>query len=200
MLAPSEGHDELNRRGMRPEVKDVVYVVEPDCDDAHGFANDIGTQNESSSMLVVNNIPIMVFGNDHCKHKLETMFLAHGHAEFEYVKSMKRLHVTFNSILQSSSAKTAIDDMVFEGSTLRVYTNKKMEVDHQRLAPPKPKKLMLISPPSSPPDGWEQAPENNPAINYELVAALAGMSDDAGEIELQAETAQAPKLVVQSGP
>ena len=74
------------------------------------------------------------------------------------------------------------------------------QVDHQRLAPPKPKKLMLISPPSSPPDGWEQAPENNPAINYELVAALAGMSDDAGEIELQAETAQAPKLVVQSGP
>lgn len=56
---------------------------------------------------------------------------------------------------------------------------------------------MLISPPSSPPDDWQPVPESNPVINYELVAALAALVDDTEEVELQPETNNTPRLVLQ---
>lgn len=41
------------------------------------------------------------------------------------------------------------------------------------LRPPEPEKLFLISPPSSPPVGWEQKVEDPPVVDLNLIAALA---------------------------
>ena len=44
------------------------------------------------------------------------------------------------------------------------------------LMPPKREKQFLISPPASPPIGWEPCDEAQPLINYDIIAAIADLA------------------------
>jgi len=46
----------------------------------------------------------------------------------------------------------------------------------QYLELPQPTKQYLISPPGSPPEGWEPVKERAPAINYDLLTAIANLA------------------------
>jgi len=49
------------------------------------------------------------------------------------------------------------------------------DADNKYLEPPERDKQFLISPPASPPVGWEVIGEREPAINYDLINAIARM-------------------------
>ena len=57
---------------------------------------------------------------------------------------------------------------------LHLQIPKQTSEDH--LCPPKPEKMFLISPPCSPPVGWEQTPESEPVVNFDLINALARLN------------------------
>ena len=66
------------------------------------------------------------------------------------------------------------------------------------LALPKPEKHFLISPPASPPVGWEPLEEPVPVINYDLLSAVSALSNEPQE--LHPETAVTPGIIVHGCP
>lgn len=49
-------------------------------------------------------------------------------------------------------------------------------MEDQHLQPPALTKQFLISPPASPPIGWEPHEEGEPLVNHDLLAAIANLS------------------------
>lgn len=50
------------------------------------------------------------------------------------------------------------------------------DVEDQHLHPPALTKQFLISPPASPPIGWQPREEGEPLVNHDLLAAIANLS------------------------
>ncbi len=59
------------------------------------------------------------------------------------------------------------------------------------------KKQFLISPPASPPVGWEQSKDPEPVINFDLVARLAALAPaDTTPQEIHAASDNCPAIVI----
>ena len=67
--------------------------------------------------------------------------------------------------------------------------------NNNNLKPPPLTKQFLISPPASPPVGWEQTTESHPVINYDLLAAVASL-DTSQPYQLHTSAEDAPSIVV----
>ncbi|VDL85711.1 unnamed protein product [Schistocephalus solidus] len=76
--------------------------------------------------------------------------------------------------LALGAAGASVKQTSFEDEEL-TDENTEEEIDEGYLAPPKPSRLFLLSPPASPPVGWEPRVEAEPCINYDLLSAIASM-------------------------
>ncbi|KAJ3584603.1 hypothetical protein NHX12_015098 [Muraenolepis orangiensis] len=134
--------------------------------------------------------------------------------QFQYFRSFRRVRISFQDALAAAEARLRLHKTDFNGREMRLYFAQTVHIGSPRLEPPKPDKQFLISPPASPPVGWEQSPDARPVINYDLLCAIAKLGPgtearhnppaqtdtdgqtDAGMAEKKTATPTTPSVVV----
>lgn len=149
------------------------------------------------SSIIVTNIHSDVFTNDDLRTEMEELFkLFSESATFQWLKSFRRLRVNFDSGVAAANARLKLHQYPFGNSLITCYFAQPVTpVAHKYLKPPAPFKQFLISPPASPPEGWEPREEGEPLVNHDLLAALANLTPGESH-ELHPPTPEHPAIIV----
>lgn len=149
------------------------------------------------SSIIVTNIHSDVFSNDELKLEMENLFKLYSEkATFQWLKSFRRLRVNFDTGIAAAKARIQLHQYQFGNSLITCYFAQPVTpVAHKYLKPPAPFKQFLISPPASPPAGWEPREEGEPLVNHDLLAALANLTPGESH-ELHPPTPEHPAIIV----
>ncbi|XP_041463154.1 calcipressin-3-like [Lytechinus variegatus] len=155
--------------------------------------------NELPVALIATNVSECVFTDEKERAAFEELCSVYGtRVEFHYLPSFRRIRVTYNSPEEAVGARIALHSKEISGSIVNFYFSqtKILKDTNPSLELPQPVKQFLISPPASPPVGWEPVPESEPVIDYDLLAALANLAP--GEThELHPAEGNKPSIVVE---
>ncbi|XP_076857833.1 calcipressin-1a isoform X1 [Brachyhypopomus gauderio] len=151
---------------------------------------------ELPSSLVACKVAEEMFADVPLKARFEELFRAFdSEATFQFFKSFRRVRINFTNALAAAEARAKLHKTDFSGREVRLYFAQSVHIGSPRLEPPKPDKQFLLSPPPSPPVGWEQAQDATPVINYDLLCAITRLGP--GEkYELHSGTPTTPSVVV----
>lgn len=148
--------------------------------------------------LIVTGVDSAIFEDVDAKDEFENLFKEFDDEAFvQYLKCFRRARVVFSSALLAAKARIHLHATELGGKTLKCYFAQPTKClgSQAHLEPPKPVRQHLISPPASPPVGWEPTLESNPVINYDLLAAVANLSPGEAH-ELHPPTEDQPGIVV----
>lgn len=149
--------------------------------------------------LIVTNLSSDVFKSDTLKQKIEEIFTRFGEpVSFHYFRSFRRMRVDYGCSAAAAKARIHLHQTRFGDNIINCYFAQPVtpiDVADRHLQLPAPVKQFLISPPASPPLGWEPREENEPLVNYDLIAAIANLTP--GKMhELHAASSTQPGIVV----
>jgi len=158
--------------------------------------------------LIVTNVDLVVFTEPLAKAEFESRFSVFDpDIIFYYIRTFRRVRIDFSCRSLAATAKTSMDAAVVGGNTVHVYWLRMCAPSTGGdvfLAPPPLEKQFLISPPCSPPVGWEQPREGGPVVDYDLLAAVAqlGPGDNhelqpSKSVTICGQELTAPSIVVQ---
>lgn len=129
--------------------------------------------------LIVTNVDLTVFVDEQVKLAFESKFRVFDQSVvFYYFRTFRRVRVDFMSHSNANLAKSKMDLARVGEGTINCYFIRVFAPDPEEgfLQPPPLEKQFLISPPCSPPVGWEQPREGNPVVDYDLLAAMAQLA------------------------
>ena len=130
--------------------------------------------------LIVSCLPDQLFSDLELKHQFESIFKQIDHrCKFSYFRVFRRCSIDFEEPIAALIARIELEGKPLLGhSNLKMFLNKPIKLKNSMpfLKPPKNEKSFLISPPSSPPVGWEQCIEDPPVVNYDLLAAISKLN------------------------
>ncbi|XP_063073271.1 calcipressin-1-like isoform X2 [Engraulis encrasicolus] len=146
--------------------------------------------------LVATLVDQEVFNQPEVRGRFEALFLAFdAGTTFQFFKSFRRVRINFTEALAAAEARDKLHKSDFNGKEMRLYFAQSVHIGSPSLQPPKPEKQFLISPPASPPVGWQQTPDAQPLINYDLLSAVSKLGP--GEkYELHTGTPTTPSVIV----
>ncbi|XP_034720860.1 calcipressin-1-like isoform X1 [Etheostoma cragini] len=151
---------------------------------------------ELPSALIACKVPQSLFNDGGVKAGFESLFRSFDPAvQFQYFKSFRRARISFSDAPAAAEARLRLHKTDFHGKEMRLYFAQSVHIGSPRLMPPKPDKQFLISPPASPPVGWEQSNDAMPVINYDLLCAISKLGPGE-QYELQMATPTTPSVVV----
>ncbi|XP_033739715.1 calcipressin-2-like [Pecten maximus] len=168
--------------------------------DDTGNSNDANFYDGLPESVIVTNIEDSVFLNPDTQKQFEDVFRYFDEAvTFNFLKSFRRVRVNFSHPEFAVKAKLSLHEMEVCGSCIKCYMaqprDKSRDKDDPHLQPPAPTKQFLISPPASPPVGWEPITEAEPIINYDLLAAMASLAPGEAH-ELHPQSENQPAIIV----
>lgn len=154
---------------------------------------------EMPSVLIATNVHLSVFEDPIQKEEFEEVFRRFdSRCTFQYLKSFCRARIIFPDFGTAAKARIRLHATELCGSTIKCYFAQPVEMPKDNaghLLPPAPIKQFLISPPSSPPVGWEPVHEAEPVINYDLLSAIANLAPGESH-ELHPASESQPGIVV----
>lgn len=187
---------------MHPNFDQLEYDFEEkeDCSDVNARTFDELVHDEDLPMsIIVTNVDPRVFKCDELKVTIETLFKEFGEvATFQYFKSFRRMRVNFISPSSAAHARIKLHQSRFGDTDINCYFAQPVtpiDMEDQYLQLPALTKQHLISPPASPPVGWEPRPEGEPLVNHDLIAAIANLTPGATH-ELHRGGSGQPGIVV----
>ncbi|XP_012219051.1 protein sarah [Linepithema humile] len=149
--------------------------------------------------VIVTNVDPRVFKDDDFKQNIEDLFKQFGEdATFQYFRSFRRMRVNYNSPSAAANARIQLHQAHFGETDINCYFAQPVtpiDMEDRHLQPPALTKQFLISPPASPPVGWEPREEGEPLVNHDLLAAIANLSTG-GSHELHPGGSGQPGIVV----
>ncbi|XP_045523479.1 protein sarah [Pieris brassicae] len=183
----------INPEDGMPNVHPNIVDIHPDSD-SHDELNEFDDLPKS---VIVTNIPSDVFSDDKLKKELEDLFRTFSdNITFQWLKSFKRLRVNYDSPLAAANARVQLHQYHFHSTYINCYFAQPVTpISLKNLQPPAPVKQYLISPPASPPIGWEPREEGEPIVNADLLAAIASLAPGESH-ELHAPTPTQPAIIV----
>ncbi|KAL6444556.1 hypothetical protein ACFW04_001992 [Cataglyphis niger] len=154
--------------------------------------------------VIVTNVDPRVFKNDDLKPAIENLFKQFGEdATFQYFRSFRRMRVNYSSPNAAANARLHLHQTHFGETDINCYFAQPvtpivsifLDMEDQHLQPPALTKQFLISPPASPPVGWQPREEGEPLVNHDLLAAIANLSTG-GTHEIHPGGSGQPGIVV----
>lgn len=150
--------------------------------------------------LIVTNIDECIFDDVKCKVEFESLFRKYDEtASFLYLRSFRRARVNFSTPEMAATARIHLHELELYGKRVKCYfaqpKDEESENKDPHLHPPPLEKQFLISPPASPPVGWEQTHEAEPIINYDLISAVANLAPGMSH-EIHPPSDKHPAIVV----
>ncbi|KAM8705753.1 hypothetical protein ACLKA7_010111 [Drosophila subpalustris] len=148
--------------------------------------------------IIVTNIHSEVFASPELKHAMEELFRTFCEsATFQWLRSFRRLRVNYDNAIAAANARIKLHQYEFNKKTVITcyFAQPVTPVNNKNLQPPAPVKQFLISPPASPPAGWEPREEGEPLVNHDLLAALASLTPGESH-ELHPQSEDQPAIIV----
>lgn len=150
--------------------------------------------------IIVTNLLNTTFDDGHEKSLFEAKFQEIDETvTFQYFKSFRRARVNFDTNENAAEARSKFHKTEYKGEIIKCFFTQPIYIGNREggphLKPPKREKQFLISPPASPPVGWEPCEEASPIFNYDLVSGVAELAPGEAH-ELHAETEDKPGIIV----
>lgn len=178
---------------------------------SEGVASSLGVSGEEDELpksIIVTNVDLSVFDSVEVKANFEAMFREYEpNATFHYLRSFRRVRVDFEAHPAASSAKLSLDGTPMGNNVIHCYFLQILSPctdEDAYLHVPPSEKQFLISPPASPPVGWEQPKEDKPVVDYDLLSAMASLSPgethelhQAKQVTMLGKSISTPSIVVQ---